>query len=187
MNPAPVDTEKEFQEKLAARFSELPKPIQDAILSADVEKSMRALAEKHNLHVDKWEKLESEVMLTLYGFLPAEELEKNILQSVGISSEEAKELTTSINAIVFEPIREELERELGHPQAKDEEVPDMEKIRVAAISEEKKNADPVKPGTPPPPPPTTPALRGPSSGAYVPGATSAARESVVDDPYRESP
>jgi hypothetical protein len=111
--------------------------------------------------------------------------------------------------IVFEPIREELERELGAPQAREEEMSDVEKLRQQALEEEgrqkaesgtQQNTESAStayrlpptanvsfPATPPPPPPTEKISRAPASGAYVPGETSAARASIVDDPYREAP
>jgi len=109
------DDEKGFREKMQARFLQLPKALQDAITSADVEKKLRALSETHKLHLDQWQKLENEVMLALLGFQPVENLEANIKNEVGIAEEEAKALAGDIADTIFEPIREELERELGKP------------------------------------------------------------------------
>src|SRR3990167_1493668 len=109
------DDEKGFREKMQARFLQLPKALQNAITSADVEKKLRGLSETHKLHLDQWQKLENEVMLALLGFQPVENLETNIKNEVGIADEEAKALAVDIADTIFEPIREELERELGKP------------------------------------------------------------------------
>ena len=197
---------------LAAQFAKLPKAVQNAITSADVEKEMRTLAERHKLHLDQWQLLENEVFMAILGIKPAGDIVANIKQEVGVPEEAAREIVADITKIVFSPIREELERELGAPQARDEEKTDVEKLREQVLAEEgagkeqalgmrqeelgggeagntqqaiERPTGPPTPGTPPPS--KEKVVRAPASGAYVPGETSAARASVVDDPYRESP
>jgi hypothetical protein len=171
------------------RFAKLPKVVQDAITSSDVEKHMRELADKQKLHVDQWQSLENEVMLALLGFKQAEELEKNLQKEVGISGDVAHELAININNIVFEPIRQELERQLTHPEAREATVSDIEAARTSLLAgENAKQAQPAAPApTPPTPPPQTAAARAPSSGDYKPGGVSSERKTIVDDPYREPP
>ena len=111
----PSNEEKIMDEKLKERFNALPKALQNAITAAEIEKKLRALSETHKLHLDQWQKLENEVMLALLGFQPVENLETNIKNEVGIAEEEAKALAGDIADTIFEPIREELERELEKP------------------------------------------------------------------------
>ena len=196
----------ETSKLIKERFKLLPRVVQDAITSADVEKRLRALADTHKLHVDQWETLGNEVMLALLGFLPMEELASNIKSEVGVSEDTAQNLARDISKVVFEPIREQLERELEHPEAKAENLSGIESARAEILEQtsvenagepaivppavETPIAPPVPsvvPATPPPPPPTVKAERGPASGAYKPGEASIARKSVDDDPYRESP
>jgi len=125
----PRNEEKEVDERLSARIKELPKAIQNAITSADIEKKLRGLSETHKLHLDQWQKLENEVMLALLGFQPVENLETNIKNEVGITEEEAKALAGDIADTIFEPIREELERELEKP-AVEEDAGDVQKIPI---------------------------------------------------------
>ena len=180
--------EKELSEKIQARFKVLPKVVQDAITSADVQKRLRELAETHKLHIDQWQALENEVMFTLLGFQAAEELEGNIKDDVGVPDEVAKSLTVDISKIVFEPIRAELERQLEHPDAKAAMVTNVEAARAQILTTEAAPAAPtVAPATPPAEPPATKAERAPISESYKAGETSAARKSVHDDPYREIP
>lgn len=126
----PSNKEKIMSEKLQARFLQLPKALQSAITSADVEKKLRGLSETHKLHLDQWQKLENEVMLALLGFQPVENLEANIKNEVGIAEEEAKALAVDIADTIFEPIREELEKELGGPATEEEKVSDVQKIPI---------------------------------------------------------
>jgi hypothetical protein len=174
-----------LDEALKEQFAKLPKVVQDAITSADVEKHMRELANTHKLHLDQWQKLENEVMLALLGIQSADDLEKNIRSEVVVSSETAKALTESISKIVFQPIRAELERQLEHPEAKAATVSGVEAARTQVLGETAAPA--VAPATPPAAPPTTRVERAPISAAYKAGEASSARASVHDDPYREPP
>ena len=184
----------DLDSRLAERFKELPKVVQDAITSADVQKHMRELADSHKLHLDQWQILENEVMLALLGFQPVEDLQKNIKKEVGISDERSTILAADISKVVFEPIRAELERSLEHPDAQAAEVSAVDAAVAQALGDEAAKAlpetpstPPVAPGTPPAPPPSTQAVRAPISEAYKAGEASTARKDVVDDPYREPP
>jgi len=191
--------EQGLDAQIQERFKQLPKVVQDAITSADVEKRLRALAETQKLHVDQWQALENEVMLALLGFSPIDELAGSIQKEVSVSEDIAKQIAGDISKIVFEPIRQELERGLEHPEAKTASVSDVEAARIQVLGQAPianegiaiKLPEParpsVAPGTPPQPPPETKVERGPASGAYKPGETSIARKVVEDDPYREPP
>ena len=211
-NMPPATTDTELQKELEVRLKELPKVVRDAIRSADIEKRLRSLADTHKLHLDQWGKLENEVMLALLGFQPVEDLQQNIKSEVGTSDEIAAALAADISKGVFEPIRQELERELEHPDAKAKEESAVEGMRTQMLGEQRTEnseqkiargeqapeeklpvvasplpAPSVVSATPPPPPPTEKAVRMPASGAYKPGEASAARKDVHDDPYREPP
>ena len=97
-------------------------------------------------------------------------------------------------------MRQELERELEHPDAKAKEESRVEGVRTQMLGEQRTSpevkppaiaqqppAPSVVPATPPPAPPVDKAIRMPASGAYKPGEASAARKDVHDDPYREPP
>lgn len=177
--------ELQLKQQMRERFLNLPQPVREAITSADIEKQLRSLAEKHRLHLDQWDLLENEVMLTVLGFERPENLEHNLINEVGISTQEASTLATDINTIVFEPIRAELEKTLERPAA----TPEEEGAPVAgaagqSVAEEKPA---VAPATPPAPKPETQVAKAPASGAYKPGEASSQRKSVHDDPYRELP
>lgn len=174
-----------LEQKLAERFKQLPKVVQDAITSADVEKRMRELADTQKLHLDQWEALENEVMLALLGFQPIEDLEKNIKNEVGVPDDVAKTLTENVSKIVFEPIRAELERELEHPDAKAQTLTGVEQAGKAAMQAETLRT--VAPATPPPEANQEKTVRAPISEAYKPGQISSERKEVHEDPYREPP
>jgi len=158
------------------RFSHLPKVVQDAITSTEVEKRLQELANTHKLHFDQWEKLENEVMLALLGFQPVENLQSNIKTEVGVTEEIAAALAADISKIVFEPIRAQMERELAQP---------VGNAGAASAAPAQTFAPTVLPATPPPPAPTTTVIRTPISEAYKPGEVSPVHISTEGDPYRE--
>lgn len=186
-NSTPSDVEKAFAERLAL----LPPVVQQAIQSANLEKHLRALADSHKLHIDQWELLENEVKLALLGFEDAEKLPENLRDVVGVDAQTAAELATAINDEIFEPIREELERALTHPEAKAAAVDDIEKARQEAITLARQTGEAappaVQPATPPTQKPEGGVTRAPISDTYRPSISSTTRKDVHGDPYRELP
>lgn len=167
--------------EIQKRFKALPKVVQNAITSADVQKELRALADTNKLHIDQWQLLENEVMLTLLGFQPTEELAHHLKADLDVSAEMAASLAADISKIVFEPIRAELERELAQPGAQGDETNPAPATPAAPA------APAVLPATPPAEAPAGKIERAPISESYKAGETSVARKSVHDDPYREPP
>ncbi len=198
----------DLSKELFERFKLLPKVVQNAIMSADVEKHMRELCDKNHLHLDQWGALENEVMLTLLGVQNAENLTENIERHVGLSPEVAVPLTESIMQIVFDPIREELERQLEHPEAKAVEESTVEAARTQTLAQESEQnqtqetatlvpavtptpiaaappALPPQPLAPLPQPPEDKATRASIAPSYASSAASHERKTIEGDPYRE--
>jgi hypothetical protein len=169
----------DLQEEIKRRLDALPQVVRDAIANIDVQKQMRAVSDNHDLHIDQWASLEKEVMLTLLGIQESQDLPQHIQKAIGVSAEEADNLAKDIGVIVFEPIREELERQLEHPDAKE----DTKAAAQAAML----TAGGVVPATPPPAKPTEKAVRAPLSSTYTSREPSSNRSSVNGDPYREPP
>jgi len=133
-----MDTEKQqidVDSVLKERFAQLHPIIQKAVTGAEVENHLRSLSDTHKLHIDQWQVLENEVMMTLLGLQRAEELEENIKTEVGVDSETALALAEDITQAIFEPVRLALERDLGHPEATAEEKRPIDHMREAALSE----------------------------------------------------
>jgi hypothetical protein len=206
MDPNQTNIDTELKEAFAA----LPKIVQNAITSADVEKQMRAVSDNYKLHLDQWGKLENEVMLTLLGLQDAGDLASNIQNEIGVTAEQAASLAADINKIIFAPIRAELERGLEHPEAKEKEVSGAEAARQTLLAAEEPVAAAtpqtaevtapvaapttpaaapaaVTPATPPAEKPAEKAVRAPMSSSYLSRQASSERKSVDGDPYRELP
>jgi len=184
------DTEKQLDNAMQERFAQLPKVVQNAITSAEVEEHLRQLATTHKLHLDQWTALENEVMLALLGFQPVEDLAKNISSEVGVDPAAAAALAGDISHIVFEPVRQELERQLDHPAAETKTTTGIEDARTQMLAGTDHVPTPspatsVIPATPPPAAPTAKVERAAVSPAYSPQSASHERKTVAGDPYRE--
>jgi len=181
-------SDQEVRNKIAERFKALPKVVQDAILSADVQENMRTLADQHQLHFDQWGILENEVMFALLGLEPIENLATNIEHEVGVPAEVAHALAENISRIVFEPIRAQLETALEtETPATTQETPTESAVAAEhPLAQVVPAIAPVLPGTPPPPPPEGKAVRAPISESYSAGQASHERKIIEGDPYRES-
>ena len=197
-----MSTSPEVEQALKERFLALPKVVQDAMLSADVETHLRGLSGKYKLHLDQWQKLEDEVMFTLLGIKSADQLLSTIETTLGMSETEALALTTDISHTIFEPIREQMERELGSPDAHAENMTRIEQVRTEMLGQEKvtllaehnienpappnTTATPPKPfvATPPPPKPETQSIRTEVPPESHTG-TSSERKAIANDLYRE--
>lgn len=183
---------KQLDDAMNERFKKLPKVVQDAITSAEVEKHLRELANAHKLHLDQWTALENEVMLALLGFEPATNLAANIKSEVGVDEAAAAALAADISKIVFEPIRGELERRLEHPEAEAEKQSGVDTVRDQMLSTASAQAStapmptPVPEAPPQEPKPVQKVERAPlTSAAYAPRVPSHERKDIEGDPYRE--
>lgn len=188
-NTANNDNSEAFDAQMKARFVSLPKVVQDAITSADVEQHLRSLATTHRLHLDQWQVLENEVMLTLLGFQDPKNLAQSLKDDLGVGDEVAAPLAADISRIVFDPIRQELERSLEHPDAQAKVATGIEQAAAQALAtgDEAALATAPAPLAPVPAAPETKAVRAPISETYKSGEASAARKDVTNDPYREPP
>lgn len=169
---------------LAERFAQLPPVVQEAITGGKVTEKLRKLSETHKLHLDQWQILETQVKLTLLGIESATDLDKNIQEEVGLDATAAGALTNAIFSTVFEPIREELERGLDHPDAevaKGTPVEDM----TATILQNKSSDKPADAPIPEAKPAST-VISVPVGEAYKPGQVSSERKDIDTDPYREN-
>lgn len=178
-----MDQDQEFQKAIQERFRQLPRVVQEAIVSADVSKHLRELADSHKLHLDQWESLENEVQYTLLGIQHTDKLAENIQKTVGVPADVAQSLAGDISRIVFEPIRQQLERELDHPDAVAATTTGVEDVRAQILAQNKEQPA-VVPATPPAAPPAGKVERAPMPASYA-AQPSHERAAIEGDPYRE--
>src|SRR6185503_13079871 len=132
--------DEETKKAITEAYQNLPPVVRDAIDSSDVSNKLRALAENFKLHVDQWQLLEDEVLYTILGLQDPNDLAPEIVRNVEVPPEEALKLAEAINERIFIPIRQQIDRELGSPQAEAKEVTDVEQLRQDVLHEDRKTA-----------------------------------------------
>jgi hypothetical protein len=145
--------EPDIKEVLAEHFNALPKIVQDSITSSHVQEKLQNIAKKHSLHLDQWIPLENEIMMVLLG-----------------TTEMAAAIAEDASDLIFEPIRQELERELNNPNAQPLEATPEESARQAAL-DTAHAADAREDGDRP---------------QSIHSAPSSVRTTIEGDPYREA-
>ena len=166
------------------RFAQLPEAVQNAITSANVAEHLKKLSDSHQLHFDQWQELETEVMMTLMGIKPVSALKDGLKQHVRVDDATAQKLSDDISHIVFAPVREELERFLSHPSAKQKEGDPIKDMTGDILKSAGSATQPV-PAPRAEPQPTV--ARRESPATYKSGETSAVRKDIHSDPYRIAP
>lgn len=177
-------TDTDTKKLLDEQFAQLPKAVQRAITGANVSDHLRKLADTNQLHLDQWQELETEVMMTLMGIKAVAALEQNIKKHVQVDDATAAKLAQDISTTVFGPIREELERFLSHPDA---QVKEGEPIKDMTAEILKSASAPATPAPAPDTPAQPTVVRTEAPAAYQPGQPSSARKDIHADPYREAP
>lgn len=192
-----MDTNTELNNALREHFLNLPEVVQKSILSTNIEGHLREMSGRYKLHLDQWQTLENEVMLALLGIKNASDLPVTISAELHMSEADALNLSKDISQTIFEPIRAEMERALGAPQAQEETHSDIENIRTELLSQEKTtllsehtvpqtepNAPKLFSATPPAPQPTVASIKTEIAPEMRTG-TSAERKVIANDLYRE--
>ncbi len=109
--------------EIQAQFEKLPKEVQTAITSTEINDKIEALAKKHNLLIDQTGELVDEIGLTMMGLSKSADFVDHIITRCSINRKNAEDIATDINREIFDSIRqhmrqieEKVEREEIKPQ-----------------------------------------------------------------------
>jgi hypothetical protein len=98
------------RQQIEQRMAELPEDIKEAVLSSQLGEHLRAIGQKHNLHVDQIGALEDEAMLVMLGFFEPESFSEQIARELNIPLADATAIAAEVNEQAFLPIRESMKR-----------------------------------------------------------------------------
>jgi hypothetical protein len=98
------------RQQIEQRMAELPEDIKEAVLSSQLGEHLRAIGQKHNLHVDQIGALEDEAMLVMLGFFEPESFSEQIARELNIPLADATAIASEVNEQAFLPIRESMKR-----------------------------------------------------------------------------
>lgn len=140
-------------EELQARFEQLPPEVQQAVTSTDVQERIKAISQKHGLHVDQFGTLVEEIGLVMLGLQRSSMFVPDLVANLSISQQEAKSISADVNAEIFSAIRQHLQE--ADAKAEQEElhettVPHIEQagnmeILSDEIKPESAKTEPMKP------------------------------------------
>lgn len=116
-------------------FAQLHPVVQRTLTSADLGEKLRALSQKHALHLDKWTLLENEITMTLLGITDPDTLIENIRTHVGVTEDEARALANDAVETIFNPVRAELEAALTLEKGEGVHIPIEQKMALEATGE----------------------------------------------------
>lgn len=128
-------------------FENLPKKIQDYIISEQYSELMIEVGHKNRLHVDQTEDLGDIIKLYLVGKIKPANLVKRISAVLEVSDEKAKKIANELNLAIFSPIRESMKQETEI----DEDLEREEMMRAISEQPEIPKVERTRKITPPPP------------------------------------
>jgi hypothetical protein len=172
--------EKQQTSDLESIIDGLHPVIKGSIRSAHTNEFLQTLVKKYRFSLDKFNALEAIVLMVLTGTITHDEMIETFISELGIERETASLLADDLNHGIFIPIREEIERQLDHPDAKAKEgtpIEDMTAEILQSVSEQ-----PAVAALPP-----QDATITPGGTSYHAGTPSTERKDVHNDPYREQP
>jgi hypothetical protein len=158
--------------------------IKESIRSVKTSEFLQTLVKKYRFSLDKFNSLEAIVLMVLTGAITHEEMVETLVGELGIDAGTAAPLAEDLNRGIFIPIREEIERQLDHPDAKEKEGTPIEDMTAEILKT-------VSDGSPTPTTTSTGPQQDtvitPGGTSYHAGTPSTARKDVHNDPYREQP
>ena len=104
------ENEKKFYnsdlENLDARFSNMPRDVQEAIAVSGWKEKIYQIAKKYSLTVEKMGVLEDITVRTLSGQSLSEQYENEVKGKVGLPEDKTKEMVAEINESIFKQIKD---------------------------------------------------------------------------------
>ncbi len=88
------------------RFDDLPKSIQEIILSSNYQETLIELGKKYQLNVEQLSVLEMETTLVMMGLTPTEKFEAELTRELNVDKLKGNQITQEVNEKIFLKIRE---------------------------------------------------------------------------------
>jgi predicted RNA-binding protein with RPS1 domain len=98
-------------------YRRLPDNIREAYSSEDTVNKIKAISDKHRLHIDQLGELSDEIGLVMLGITKPTDFVKNIAERLKVDQVTAEAVGVDINNEIFLPIRESLEKISSEPPA----------------------------------------------------------------------
>lgn len=97
-----------LEAQVQQRLSELPEEIRLAVQSADLDRKIQAIGQKHKLHIDQIGNLEDETLLVMLGFADPTEFMDQLVERASVTPVQASLISADVAHDIFMPIRESM-------------------------------------------------------------------------------
>lgn len=111
----------EEEKILNEQFKKLPKDAQALLLSSSFQENIKLLRLRYDISIDKEVMLQNEITLLILGLVDPDEFIENLIESSGITREEALLLARDVNSLILSPVRPSLQAFYQSEQLKTEE------------------------------------------------------------------
>jgi len=105
--------DEKVKKEILQRFEQLPKDIQNVILSSDFPSKIDVIRQKHQLTEEQGTDLSNEAMFVMIGLERPNDFIENIRKNIGLPTEKANMVAGEVNDTVFKQIRESLKNVHG--------------------------------------------------------------------------
>lgn len=92
-------------QEIQAQFEKLPKDLQDAITSSEINSTIEKIGDKHGLLVNQLGELVDQIGLVMLGLMPSKDFVANFSKEADIDSNVAQAIAKDINEEVFDKVR----------------------------------------------------------------------------------
>lgn len=98
---------------LVERFGEMPKDIQDLVLSERFKQDVHTIAQKYDLLDQKESALAAEIVMAIFGITDIREFPRRLVEKTSFDSERIENIVSEIDQTIFSQIRASLNQVQG--------------------------------------------------------------------------
>lgn len=191
-------------EFLLEKYKTLPKSVRDILITLNMDALIKAITEKHRIHLDIADVLDDEITYVIFGAEKSTDFIRNLKAQLKLPDEKINAIAKDVNEKIFLPIREALKKavDASSSESANDFSTVQEGIKNKELGEETEELDEIKkqiakqkitkPAVVPPPnlPTGAPAGASPESSEpkephLVTRLPSEEKKPAHIDPYRE--
>ncbi len=119
-----MDSDQNIDTQIKERFHELPKALQEAIVSSDLSEKIKFIVNKHSLLIDEAGILEREILFVLLGLESSSDFVSNVSKEINLTTEEATLIAVDVNNSIFNEVKTHLKEldDLARQEEEEEKI-----------------------------------------------------------------
>ena len=130
-------------EQIQSKFDTLPKELQAAVTSPEVNRTIRTIGEKHGLLIDQIGELVDMIGLIMLGLMPSKDFVRSFCSESGADNKTAEAIVSDINTEIFRKIRsavQAVEKDFAADSKRADTISTLETAGGFSIEPEKSEA-----------------------------------------------